>query len=144
MVLHSPSGSLFIVEFKLRLSALFFMALGEKSAGCVWGGCVCDKFSSLLLLFPMMCSDLALLCSLSGSEDILRSRLYCMAALLSSWLTVAPCGGDDGDVNRASSTNFSVKLGWWFGKGVDCCCCCWDLTILCTCANWKESNREME
>lgn len=90
------------------------MPLGEKSAGCVCGGGWCVvRFSSLLLLFPIMCSDLALLCSFSGSEEMRLSRLWCcIAALLSKEFTVvAPCGGDEGDVNRASSTNFSVKEG---------------------------------
>lgn len=57
-VLLMPLPSTSFLIFELRLSALsafnawFFMALGEKSAGCVWGGCVCDKFNSLLLLLP--------------------------------------------------------------------------------------------
>lgn len=69
--LPSITSVLWSVELMFRFRALFFIALGEKSAGCVWGG-LWDKFSSLLLLLPIMCSALALLCSLiSGSEDIL-------------------------------------------------------------------------
>lgn len=69
--LPSITSVLWSDELMFRFSALFFIALGEKSAGCVCGG-LWDKFSSLLLLLPIMCSALALLCSLiSGSEDIL-------------------------------------------------------------------------
>lgn len=72
----------------------------------------------LLLLLPMMCSDLARLCSASGSAEMRRSRLFCIAARRNNWCTVLePWGGDVGDVNRLSSTNLSGNTpasGWWW------------------------------
>lgn len=101
--------------FKFRAPPVF-IAVGEKSAGCVCIGCVafCDKFNSvvlLLLLASKCCSARSRLCSVSGSEDTLRSDLAlflcCRAALLSSWFTVAPCGGDVG-VGNSDSSNLST------------------------------------
>lgn len=149
LLMPLPSLSVLCVEFKrefvvmlaFKLSILFFIALGEKSAGWVCGGTGCDRFRSLLLLLlvPSISSERARFSSFSGSDEMRRSRRCCMAARRSSWLTVAPCGGDDGDVNSASSTNFSANDGWWFDVGVDCCC---ERTKLCTCANLNEKHFE--
>lgn len=131
-VLLMPFPSISGFVFDVTLFKLFFIAEGEKSVGATWGGGWLRGSSILLLLLlllPIMCSARERLCSESGSEEIRRSRRCAAAALRNNWLTVAPCTGEAGDVNSASSTSLSVKLCWlWWLRGVR-------MPRLWTCAN---------